>query len=53
MSFEIQKVRADFPILSETVRGKALVYLDNANTTQKPLTVIERPSGSTDRYRIL
>jgi len=41
MSFEIQKVRADFPILSETVRGKALVYLDNANTTQKPLTVIE------------
>jgi len=33
-------VRADFPILSRTVNGKPLVYLDNAATTQKPRTVL-------------
>ena len=33
--------RLDFPILSETVRGKPLVYLDNAATTQKPQSVID------------
>jgi cysteine desulfurase / selenocysteine lyase len=33
--------RDDFPILRETVRGKPLVYLDNAATTQKPQSVIE------------
>ncbi len=41
MSFDIQTVRADFPILGELIRGKPLVYLDNANTTQKPSVVIE------------
>ena len=35
------KVRADFPILSRTVYGKPLVYLDNAATTQKPLCVLD------------
>jgi cysteine desulfurase/selenocysteine lyase len=34
-------IRKDFPILSRQVRGKDLVYLDNAATTQKPLPVIE------------
>ncbi|HVO33256.1 MAG TPA: aminotransferase class V-fold PLP-dependent enzyme, partial [Elusimicrobiota bacterium] len=34
-------LRADFPILSRQVRGKPLVYLDNAATTQKPRSVIE------------
>lgn len=34
-------VRSDFPILSRTIYGKPLVYLDNAATTQKPLQVIE------------
>jgi cysteine desulfurase/selenocysteine lyase len=38
---DIQKVRADFPILEETVNGKPLVYFDNAATTQKPLPVLE------------
>lgn len=33
--------RADFPLLRETVRGKPLVYLDNAATTQKPQSVID------------
>lgn len=35
------KVRADFPTLKRTVHGKPLVYLDNANTAQKPRQVIE------------
>jgi cysteine desulfurase / selenocysteine lyase len=40
-TFDVAKVRADFPILSELVRGKPLVYLDSANTSQKPLSVIK------------
>ncbi|WP_311156643.1 aminotransferase class V-fold PLP-dependent enzyme [Prevotella nigrescens] len=39
--YDISKVRADFPILSRTVYGKPLVYLDNAATTQKPLCVLD------------
>ena len=38
---DIQKVRADFPILKEKVNGKPLVYLDNAATSQKPQVVID------------
>jgi cysteine desulfurase/selenocysteine lyase len=41
-SLDVEKVRRDFPILSRTVRGKPLVYLDNAATTQKPRAVIDR-----------
>ena len=37
---DVEKIRRDFPILQERIRDKALVYLDNAATTQKPLTVI-------------
>ena len=40
--FDVQKVRKDFPILSQTMSGHPLVYLDNAATTQKPRQVIER-----------
>jgi cysteine desulfurase / selenocysteine lyase len=39
--FDAARVREDFPILSERVRGKPLVYLDSANTSQKPRAVIE------------
>lgn len=39
--YDINKVRADFPILSRQVHGKPLVYLDNAATTQKPLCVLD------------
>ena len=39
--YDINKVRADFPILSRTVYDKPLVYLDNAATTQKPLCVLD------------
>ncbi|MFZ5508762.1 MAG: SufS family cysteine desulfurase [Pseudomonadota bacterium] len=40
-ALDVETVRADFPILAQTVRGKPLAYLDNAATTQKPLAVIE------------
>ncbi len=39
---EIDKLRADFPILTREVYGKQLVYLDNAATTQKPRCVIDK-----------
>ena len=39
--YDIDKVRADFPILGREVYGKPLVYLDNAATTQKPLCVLD------------
>jgi cysteine desulfurase/selenocysteine lyase len=39
--FDVQRIRADFPLLSRAVHGKPLVYLDNANTSQKPACVIE------------
>jgi cysteine desulfurase / selenocysteine lyase len=40
-SFDVATVRADFPILQQQVHGKPLVYLDSANTTQKPRAVID------------
>ena len=46
-ALDVQAIRADFPILRREVRGKPLVYLDNAATTQKPRQVIE---ALTDYY---
>lgn len=40
--FDVNKIRRDFPILSRTVHGKPLVYLDSGATAQKPLRVIEK-----------
>jgi cysteine desulfurase/selenocysteine lyase len=40
-SFDPERIRKDFPILSRLNRGKPLVYLDNAATTQKPQSVID------------
>ncbi|MGB1850476.1 MAG: aminotransferase class V-fold PLP-dependent enzyme, partial [Candidatus Micropelagos thuwalensis] len=39
-AFDVQKIRADFPILSMEVYGKPLIYLDNAASAQKPLQVM-------------
>ncbi len=39
---DVEKIRADFPILEEKVYGKPLVYLDNGATSQRPLPVIDR-----------
>jgi cysteine desulfurase/selenocysteine lyase len=41
-AFDAERVRRDFPLLETTVRGKPLVYLDNAATSQKPRAVIAR-----------
>lgn len=40
-AFDVAQVRKDFPILSQMVNGKPLVYMDNASTTQKPQAVID------------
>jgi cysteine desulfurase/selenocysteine lyase len=40
-SWDVERIRKDFPILHEEVHGKPLVYLDNAATSQKPHVVIE------------
>jgi cysteine desulfurase / selenocysteine lyase len=45
-SYDVEKIRADFPILGRLMNGKPLAYLDNAATSQKPVQVIE----SIDRY---
>lgn len=44
-ALDAQTLRNDFPVLAQTVRGKPLVYLDNAATTQKPQCVIEAISN--------
>ena len=41
MSFDVNAVRADFPILSRQVNGRPLVYLDSGASAQKPRQVIE------------
>ena len=43
---DIERLRADFPILRQEIGGHPLVYLDNAATSQKPAAVIE----AIDRY---
>jgi cysteine desulfurase/selenocysteine lyase len=40
-AFDVERIRADFPILSQTVRGKKLVFLDSAASAQKPRAVID------------
>jgi cysteine desulfurase/selenocysteine lyase len=42
VQYDVERLRRDFPILSRTARGRRLVYLDNAATTQKPQAVIDR-----------
>lgn len=41
LHFDVDTIREDFPILNQLVRGKPLVYLDNAATSQKPAAVID------------
>ena len=48
VTFNVDEVRADFPILREQVHGKPLVYLDSANTSQKPEAVLK---AMDDYYR--
>ena len=39
--FDVERVRADFPILETRINGRPLVYLDNAATTHKPRAVLD------------
>jgi cysteine desulfurase/selenocysteine lyase len=41
LSYDLERIREDFPILKQTMHGKPLVYLDNAATSQKPQSVID------------
>jgi len=50
MDFNLEQIRADFPILHQKVYGKPLVYLDNAATTQKPISVINALSDYYSNY---
>jgi cysteine desulfurase/selenocysteine lyase len=43
-NWDVQEIRKDFPVLSQTVNGKPLVYLDNAASSQVPQSVIDRTS---------
>jgi cysteine desulfurase/selenocysteine lyase len=50
-AFDVERIRKDFPILSERVHGnKQLIFLDNAATTQKPQSVIDATSRFYERY---
>src|SRR3954465_13968136 len=40
-SYDVDRVRKDFPILARTINGRPLVYLDSSNTSQKPQQVID------------
>ncbi len=42
LAIDVSRIREDFPVLTTLVKGRPLVYLDNAATTQKPRSVIER-----------
>ena len=48
-AFDVSAIRSDFPILSRTVHGNPLVYLDNAASAQKPRSVIDAESGVYER----
>lgn len=49
-AFDLDRVRADFPILSREIHGRPLVYLDNGASTQKPRAVIDAVSGCYTGY---
>ncbi|MEH1129302.1 cysteine desulfurase [Micromonospora sp. CPCC 206061] len=48
--FDVEKVRADFPILSREVNGYPMVYLDSGNTSQKPRQVIDAMREHLERH---
>ncbi|WP_127501462.1 cysteine desulfurase [Actinoplanes solisilvae] len=50
MTFDVARVRADFPILSREVNGHPLVYLDSANTSQKPVQVLDAMRVHNERH---
>ncbi|MBC8647826.1 MAG: aminotransferase class V-fold PLP-dependent enzyme, partial [Thermoanaerobaculia bacterium] len=49
-TYDVERIREDFPILRQLVHGKPLVYLDNAATTQKPMPVIQAEPDIYERF---
>ncbi|MGF1609461.1 MAG: cysteine desulfurase [Kiloniellales bacterium] len=49
-AFDVERVRADFPILGQEVYGRPLIYLDNAASAQKPRQVIEAMTAAYETY---
>src|SRR5918996_3906488 len=50
-SYDVERIRSDFPILTKSIYGKPLVYLDNAASAQKPRDVLDRMyKGYTTEY---
>ena len=47
---QVEKIRQEFPELGERVYGKPLVYLDNAATSQRPLSVIRKWTEMSEKY---
>ena len=43
-TWDVERIRADFPVLQQTVNGKPLIYLDNSASSQVPQVVIDRGS---------
>lgn len=50
LAFDVDRVRQDFPILSQEVHGKPLIYLDSGASAQKPRQVIDAMSGAYETY---
>ena len=50
MTFDVARVRADFPILDREINGHPLVYLDSANTSQKPRQVLDAMRDHHERH---
>jgi len=49
-TLDVERIKADFPILERTSHGKRLVYLDSANTSQKPRKVIDTITEYYERH---
>jgi cysteine desulfurase/selenocysteine lyase len=50
MTYDIQRIRGEFPLLQQTMRGKPLAYLDNAATSQKPRAVLHALDDYYEHY---
>ena len=50
MSLDVERIRKDFPIFEREVNGHPLVYLDSANTSQKPVQVLDVMRAHQERY---
>jgi cysteine desulfurase/selenocysteine lyase len=50
MTFDVARIRADFPILGREINGYPLVYLDSANTSQKPVQVLDVMRAHNERH---